>query len=466
MQARYYPWAVLGGLAVTLAPGTPLWLLALAGAAAHMTYDIDPEGWRETGQRLLTAADRVPWDRLPSPRRLLGDRGDDLADGAAPAPLAWPAPTSPAPAGRSAAAPSAPPAVAIAERDPLLSTLDNEPHQLVIGRSRGGKTSLIHELATSWAAEGQRVVVCDPDMLPGMWPGCRAVGGGDDLAAMKAVLDITAAEVERRRKLRAAGQRTFKPLHLVIDEAQDVLPAIDGGLELFEDIARRGAKLGIFMTVGVQDRQKDTLKLEGKTHLLKNLVQVEVMKGHDGQRVAVIADPVDGKKIKYPIPQLRDPESLVAQRPAPAAPAPAPAAPPVPARTPVENPDSILGALLGEAVPAGTAEPTDTRAAESHGTGSDTSTEHNSGIGTTVVKAGDGVITIHNTVIAPEARRKRPSGPRVKLGAMAHRRDRYQQVKALVQEGMSATKIRQQLKLNQGVAQALVRQAKAELGKS
>ena len=69
------------------------------------------------------------------------------------------------------------------------------------------------------------------------------------------------------------------------------------------------------LTIGVQDKQVRTLGLQGKSELLKNFATADVLKAHDGRRVAMLRDPESGKRVSLPIPQLRDPESLIAITP-------------------------------------------------------------------------------------------------------------------------------------------------------
>lgn len=212
------------------------------------------------------------------------------------------------------ATPDAPASSPPTQPQTLVQTLEATPHRLIIGHTRGGKTTLIHHMATAWAARGERVLVADPDAAPGLWPGCTVAGAGDDLEAIGELLTQVQGEVTHRRADRAQGVREFAPLHLVVDEAQDVLPTIPGAMALFEDIARRGGKLNIRLTVGVQDRQVKTLGLEGKSALLSNLQVADVLKGRDGQRVAVLRDAVTGERTTVPIPDLPNPERLIIRR--------------------------------------------------------------------------------------------------------------------------------------------------------
>lgn len=286
--------AIGGGIAgqmVVALPGSALWILPAGAAVAGCALTV-PEIRAEVGNTLplLAAAGKRARQRLPGgqPRALPTTESD------AP------------PASSSAAAP-----LRSDERGELLPTLESTPHRLIIGHTRGGKTTLMHHMATSWAQAGERVLVADPDAAPGLWPGCTVAGHGDDLEAITGMLEGVKVEVAGRRKARAQGTRQFPPLHLVIDEAQDVLPAIEGGLELFEDIARRGGKLNIRMTIGVQDKQVKTLGLQGKSEVLRNLQVADVLKNREGQRVAIIRDAETGQKVSLAIPALPDPERLI-----------------------------------------------------------------------------------------------------------------------------------------------------------
>ena len=200
--------------------------------------------------------------------------------------------------------------------DPLFAALEERPHRLLIGHTGGGKTTLLHELATGWANAGHPVMVCDPDAAPGLWPGCRVVGGNDDYEAIAKVLKKTRAIMADRREQRSKGQRTFSPVHLVIDEVQDVIAEVPGAWGVLEPVLRRGRKIGIHLTLGVQDSQRSTLDLDGKTHLLRNMVVADLLQEPNGKRVARFGQ---GREMRaLPVPQLRDPESLIVQQPQPA----------------------------------------------------------------------------------------------------------------------------------------------------
>lgn len=351
----------------------------------------------------------------------------------------------------------APPAPAQARQEPageLVETLEATPHRLIIGHTRGGKTTLIHHMATRWAAQGERVLVADPDAAPGLWPGCEVRGYGDNVISIGELLDIVADEVTARRAARAQGVRQFAPLHLVVDEAQDVLPALEGGLELFEDVARRGGKLNIRLTVGVQDKMVGTLGLKGKSEVLRNLQIADVMKNREGRRVAMLRDAETGKRISLPIPELVNPESLIT----PVQPATQTtqnlrlASPAAPAFDP--------SALLAELMAVSPRPDAEIRPAENRIiTSSDTGNTSRIQVDTT---AGGGV-TVNVAQVAGGGRRA-PRGRGLDMKARRQRASRYAQVRSLVAKGARFEDVYRAVKGNRNEVHAEFKRAKQELG--
>ena len=430
----------LAGLATVAWPGSPLWLVPAGLAVAGSALTI-PEVRQEVTRALpaLTSA-RAALGRFEAP--------------ALPRLLRRAAPSAHVP--RSAAANGKP--IAPAD-DPLLHTLEGRPHRLIIGYTGGGKTTLLHAQATRWAAQGSPVLVLDPDAAPGQWPGCRAVGGGDNYAAMGEAIRVAHQEVARRRGKRAAGQRSFRPMHIVIDEAQDVVAECPAALDFIEDVARRGRKIGVHLTLGVQDNQVATLGLEGKSHLLRNFITAEAMQ-QDGRRVAVIKE--RGTKTPYPIPRLPDPEDFIT---API-PAPAPTDAPAPARVAAPEPDPAPTDDLLESLLSGSpvrAACTGSSALGSPRTGSVRDAEsanYTSSDGRTTVN-----IVAQAAVIRPARETQRRRGPAVNVHRLKERAAKYAQVRALVAAGKGANEVAKLVSGERKATLALVRRAREELGK-
>ncbi len=192
----------------------------------------------------------------------------------------------------------------------LLAMLLESTHSLVIGHTRGGKTTLLHCLASQWAELGCQVIVCDLDAANGMWPGCGVYGVGNDREAVVTGLEVVRASFQERNQARASGrQRRFAPLYVIIDEYTDVA---DLAREVFEQLLRRGAKLNIHLVVGVQDSRVKTLQIAGQSDLLRNFTYVVEVLVVGGQRVSRVARGSDPEaNTDYVMPELPDPESFI-----------------------------------------------------------------------------------------------------------------------------------------------------------
>lgn len=430
-----------GGAALAF-PGTALWLVPAIIGIAGTSLTV-PEVRQEIRQALpdlsRQARSLLP-DTLPTMPRLIRR----------PAEMQTPVPAQ-------TDAPRA--------RDPLLAALDAEPHRLIIGHTGGGKTTLMHALAIGWAAEKQMVVVFDPDAAPGQWPGCRVAGGGDDYEAIGEGLVIVAKEIKRRRELRAEGQRTFPPAQILIDEAHDVIAEVPEAKTVMRALGRRGRKLNMHLTLGVQDKQMKTLDLDGETHLLRNFQTVDVML-RDGQRVAVVQRS-DGN-VTMPVPSLYDPEDFILSRQADT---PSPAA--------ISPDDALLESLLTGSAP-GTSSAASHRPGTRPGTGSESRTSTSTGPGSRTSSEGgsgssesvrtsieDGGHTIrvdvraHAEVARPTVHTGRRRPWRKPTGPAS---DEYQRVKTLVAQKKSGNVIQRELGLGRIKCQELVRRAKKELG--
>jgi hypothetical protein len=184
---------------------------------------------------------------------------------------------------------------------------------LVIGHTRAGKTTLVHWLATTLAADRQQVIVCDLDAAPGLWPGCLMFGFQNNYTAIDAALQSLVKEIQLRRELRGtARQRHFEPIYLVIDEYQDVVRGCPTARSLVEDVLERGGKLDIHLVVGVPDKQVQTMGFEGRSALRKHFTYVvELRKDPQGQWWADVMPTGGSGSTLCAVPMLPDPERLI-----------------------------------------------------------------------------------------------------------------------------------------------------------
>jgi energy-coupling factor transporter ATP-binding protein EcfA2 len=250
--------------------GAPLLgLIGLVLCAGHIAAKVDPEG---VPARLLASGQRqaaVLITRESMPAASAGDQAaSDLAAG------------------------------------DILGLLSSGRHVLLVGGTGGGKSTLLHNLAAAYSQQRASVLVIDVDAIAGKYPGYRVLGCGNDYDGAYAGLTIVRRELEKRRQARSEGVRQFGRMVVLVDEVQDVVHEINSAWSILEDVIRRGRKLNIFAVIAAQDSQVKTLKLEGKSHLLANLMRCDVRQ-HQAGRVAVALNEV------YPLPHMKHPDEIV-----------------------------------------------------------------------------------------------------------------------------------------------------------
>lgn len=225
-------------------------------------------------------------------------------------------PTSPPPApGRRPTATLTPQQFA---EDQLFRTLNEEPHRLVIGHTRGGKTTAMHGMAMAWATQGHPVYVIDPDAARGSWPGCEVSGYAEDYDGIGKTIETLRDVFDERSELYADGHRDFPPVHIVADEVHETIRNVPGARDfLFETVGRRGAKRGIFLTLGTQGNNVDELGLDS-AGVLNNFITAELEKNERGRRVATVYRGNAAKKKRlqqFAVPPLPGASSFVQARP-------------------------------------------------------------------------------------------------------------------------------------------------------
>lgn len=192
----------------------------------------------------------------------------------------------------------------------LIEDLSSANHLQFIGHTGGGKTTLIHALATMRWNDGGEVIVLDPKYKPGYWPGCLATGLQNDYEDMRILANSAWCEVLRRYQWFNAGYDTgqLEPLTIIVDEYDKIASEITLIDKIFEETLRRGRELKVRFVMGVQDSQAETVNLHGRTHLLKNFTYVVSCHYNefDDSRYAIIKDGNGRNETKRTIPMLPD----------------------------------------------------------------------------------------------------------------------------------------------------------------
>lgn len=318
-----------------LATGRRLLPAPVRNHLAEMKAEVLELGWRLPGLRLPALAqtedDQPQDDGAGGVRNSTGAEFTPQTESAA-------LPTAQARPGRRPVAVLSPEQFA---EDPLFRTLNEEPHRLVIGHSTGGKTTAMHGMAMAWAGQGYPVYVLDPDAANGQWPGATVVAGyAEDYDGIGRVIDELQDLFDERSELFAEGQRDFDPVHIVADEVHETIRNVPAARDfLFETVGRRGAKRGIFLTLGTQGNNVDELSLDS-AGVLNNFITAELEKNEKGRRIATVYRGNAAKKKRlqqFAVPPLPGAKTFIQARPITQA-----AQLPLPEVTPVRTPTAQL----------------------------------------------------------------------------------------------------------------------------
>jgi len=156
----------------------------------------------------------------------------------------------------------------------LLPLLDRAERVLVKGASDAGKTTVFQHVASR---AGGNVTIVDPHYQPGLWPeGARIIGAGRNYGEIGAYLDYVVAEMDSRYKRRAAGERDFQPMTVIIDEFMSITAECEGAGRVISSMIRESRKVGFRLFVGSHSELVKPLGLEGAGDVREGLLIVRL----------------------------------------------------------------------------------------------------------------------------------------------------------------------------------------------
>ncbi len=124
--------------------------------------------------------------------------------------------------------PSAP-ALAITDGPALVSDVEwltwlaEQPHTMIAGGTGTGKTTLARVSMAERLTIGYAGIVVDPKGKE--WFGLPVIGGGRKFAEILATLDSIKVEMDDRFEAYGAGERSFQPIAVLVDEVPDIMDA-------------------------------------------------------------------------------------------------------------------------------------------------------------------------------------------------------------------------------------------------
>ncbi len=104
-----------------------------------------------------------------------------------------------------------------------LTWLAEQPHTMIAGGTGTGKTTLARVSMVERLALGYAGIVVDPKGKE--WFGLPVIGGGRKFAEILATLDSIKVEMGDRFEAYGAGERSFQPIAVLVDEVPDIMDA-------------------------------------------------------------------------------------------------------------------------------------------------------------------------------------------------------------------------------------------------
>ncbi|MFP4423374.1 MAG: hypothetical protein ACLFRG_22815 [Desulfococcaceae bacterium] len=146
---------------------------------------------------------------------------------------------------------------------------------LICGGRGAGKTELVRHIAAERAARGWFVVLIDPKpRQAGKWPGCKAVGCGNDYGAIGAELAVLSSSMGRSR-----GN-----VLVIIDEMTRLNLRIPNFTDLWLPLLLEGREYGIDVWIIGQSKTAASIGLSGKYDLLECFDAVATAKRDKSER--------------------------------------------------------------------------------------------------------------------------------------------------------------------------------------
>jgi hypothetical protein len=194
----------------------------------------------------------------------------------------------------------------------LLNDPDGEPHILLAGKTKAGKSTLAEVILARRVERGDEVLIIDPHYQPinkydeVTWCGLRGVGG-DSWQSVKDALSAVRKEYERRKKLANLGEMPrggFPALTVVIDEVPEIYESLRDEWEAFQAVMGSGArKYSIYIVLITQSHLiKD---IGGSTAKRENFVVIGL---NEKSKMLVLSDVNDTKEKQAMLEALRGQE--------------------------------------------------------------------------------------------------------------------------------------------------------------
>lgn len=164
----------------------------------------------------------------------------------------------------------------------LLTLIDHYPHTHFWGGTGDGKTSILRTVGHRRKAAGHEVYVLDSSEHPARWAGLTRIQDAREQDEMIAkFLSL------HRLNSQALGQgqaieSDFNQITILSDEWTDIVRRTEEARVFIDEMSRKSRKSGVHCGFSTQTKLAADLGLDGRYQVIRNFLQVEVVRSPDG----------------------------------------------------------------------------------------------------------------------------------------------------------------------------------------
>lgn len=192
--------------------------------------------------------------------------------------VAPPVAVSPSPAVQVLPAPDqdaavVPSGIAVQQATWIRQVYEKVVHLIVVGETDAGKTSTLLPIIGTRIEHGDLLIVIDPHAIRNDWGSLKPyiVGWGRNFGEIEAWLQALLGEMNRRFKLEKGDPDTGPSITVIVDEVLSVNDNCPTWGEIIKNFTSEARKVNMRLIVVSQSDQVESLGLEGKGDLRKNL---------------------------------------------------------------------------------------------------------------------------------------------------------------------------------------------------
>ena len=178
----------------------------------------------------------------------------------------------------------------------LLPLLDRSERVLIKGASDAGKTTLIQHTAIRATDE---CIIVDPHYKPGVWPRCKIIGAGRNFTEIAKFLQWLEIELDRRYKMRMAGNENWTRYTIIIDEYMSVAVECENARRVLSAMIRESRKVGFKLFVCSHSELLKPLGLDGQGDVRDGLLIVRLYYSQLRQERRATIDDGNGEQPCY-----------------------------------------------------------------------------------------------------------------------------------------------------------------------